>query len=268
MAVIAEAGAVSMSVRNIFHVYVDESSQTGHQFMVIGAVFCSKDAAPQIAATMEECLSRHGQRASKEFHWNELTSHTLQMYKDVLSALICFTIMRRKMRYRALVIEMAKVDRTLDGSRSRETVLAKFIFTLVFGFARSFGPNIKYHVWIDKRADSLEDLEMDQRTLHSLNNEAKSKFGWEQGPFASVKFVDSKKSRLIQAADMITGAVAYETNQKHKASNASKHRTALLQHVIACSTLKTLARQSPRWPFGFQIRHFDFSKSSVSTPKR
>ena len=102
---------------------------------------------------------------------------------------------------------------------------------------------------------------MDERTLYSLNNEAKSKFGWDEGPFASVRFVNSKKSRLIQAVDMITGAVAYETNQKHKALDASKHRVALLRHVIDCSTLTTLAKASGRWPFEFQIQHFDFTKS-------
>lgn len=229
--------------------------------MVVGAVFCSKDAAPEIATAMEQTLSQHRQRATKEFHWNELTSHTLQLYKDVLSALIGFTITHHKMRYRALVVEMSKVDRSLDKYRSREALLAKFIFTLVFGFARQFGPNIKYYVWIDKRADSVDDLEMDKRTLHSLNNEAKSKFGWDEGPFASVRFVDSKKSRLIQAVDMITGAVAYETNQKHRALDASQHRVALLRHVIDCTTLKTLAEPTPRWPFGFQIMHFDFTRA-------
>ena len=139
--------------RNVFHVYVDESSQTGHGYMVIGAILCSKDAAPVLAAAMDECLAQHGQRATKEFHWNELTSHTFQLYKDVLSAIIGFTIVRRKMRYRALVLDMSQVDRSLDQNRSREALLAKFIFTLVFGFARQFGPNVQYYVWIDKRAE-------------------------------------------------------------------------------------------------------------------
>lgn len=118
-------------------------------------------------------------------------------------------------------------------------------------------------VWIDKRADSLDDLEMDKRTLYALNNKAKSKFGWQEGPFASVRFVDSKTSRLIQAVDMITGAVAYETNHKHKAADASQHRVALLKHVIEKSTLKTLSKPSPRWPFGFQIQHFNFTTAKI-----
>lgn len=251
-----------MSDSDVIHVFLDESSQTGHAHMVVGALFCRKVAAREIAAAMDRCLLNHSQKPTKEFHWNELTKHTSQLYKDVLSMLIGFTVTQRKMRYRALVVEMAKVDWSLEKRRSREALLAKFIFTLVFGFARSFGPNIRYVVWIDKRADSLDDLEMDKRTLYALNNEAKSKFGWEDGPFASVRFVDSKKSRLIQAVDMITGAVAYETNQKHRAPDASLHRVELLEHAIERSTLKTLAKPSPRWPFGFQIQHLTLPRAS------
>lgn len=249
-----------MAGRNVFHIYVDESSQTGHASMVIGAIFCSKEAAPEIAQTMDFLLRHHGQRADKEFHWTELKSHTLQLYKDVMETILGFAITRRKMRYRALIVDMRHVGPTLNRGRRREATLAKFIFTLVFGFARSFGPNIKYRVWIDKRADSVHDLEMDQRLLDALNDEAKIEFGWAEGPFVGVSFVDSKTSRLIQAVDMLTGAVAYETNEKHLAKDASVHRISLLQHVIACSTLDTLAIPSPRWPIGFQIAHFDFAK--------
>lgn len=252
-----------MTDRNIFHIYIDESSQTGHGYMVVGALICRKDTAQDIADALQQCLTEHDQKPTKEFHWNELTKQTLQLYKDALSLLIGSTIKLRKMRYRALVVEMAQVDWSLNKRRHREMFLAKVIFTLVFGFARSFGPHIRFSVWIDKRADSLDDFEMDKRTLYSLNTEAKSKFGWAEGPFASVRFVDSKENRLIQAVDMITGAVAYETNEKHKAADASQHRLTLLKHAIECSTLTTFAEPSPRWPFGFQVRHFDISRSEA-----
>lgn len=253
-----------MADRKVVHVYVDESSQTGHGFMVVGAVFCSDDAAPEITAVMEGCLAQHRQRPDKEFHWNELTSNTLQLYMDLLDAIIGFATTRRHMRYRALVVEMAKIDWPPNRHRSREALLAKFIFALVFGFAPGSEPDTTYHVWIDKRADSLDDLEMDQRTLHALNTEARSTFGWAEDPFASVRFVDSKQSRPIQAVDMITGAVAYETNRKHEAPDASRHRVALLQHVIACSTLPTLAKPSPPSSDGFQIMDYQTTRSATA----
>lgn len=162
-----------MPPRNVFHVYVDESSQTGHEYMVIGAIFCRNDAAQEIAAEMDACLTRHQQRPNKEFHWTELKGHTLELYKDVLTKLIGFTAAPRKMRYRALVVDMKQVAHALSRDRNRETALAKLIFTLVYAFARRLGPNIRYDVCIDKRADSIHDVGMDVRTLCALNAEAK-----------------------------------------------------------------------------------------------
>lgn len=252
-----------MAEEPIFHIYVDESSQTGHEHMVVGAIFCRRDAASEIAQVMDDCLATYNQRSDKEFHWTELKRHTLPLYKDMSGRLVGFTRTRRKMRYRALVVEMKQIDRARDNRVTREEILAKFIFTLVFGFARDFGPNLRYYVWVDKRDNSLADGATDQKTFYSLNNKAKSIFGWQHGPFSDVKFVDSKKSRLIQATDLITGAVAYETNGKNLAKDASSHRIELLRHVIECSGLKTLAKPTPRWPFHFQIAHFDFEKSRV-----
>jgi hypothetical protein len=247
----------------VFHIYLDESSQTGHHFMALGAIFCRRDAAAEIALAMNECLATHKQRPDKEFHWTELKGHTLALYKDASAQLIGFTRRRRKMRYRALVVDTHQVDRTLNKERTVEETLAKFIFTLVFGFARDFGPKIRYYVWVDKRSSTMADKTTDKRTFYALNNKAKSEFGWKRGPFANVTFIDSKSSRLVQAADLITGAIAYETNGKHLVSDASKHRVALLRHIVDCSGLKTLAKPTPMWPFHFQIAHFDFEKSHV-----
>ncbi|MFN0217847.1 MAG: DUF3800 domain-containing protein [Hyphomicrobium sp.] len=256
-----------MTEDSVFHIYVDESSQTGHHYMAIGAIFCRRDAAAEISTAITETVLRHKQRADKELHWSELKGHTLGLYQDASSQLIGFTQKNRKMRYRALVVDAHQVDKSLNKDRRREVPLAKFIFTLVFGFARDFGPKIRYHVWVDKRSDTVADKTTDKQTLYALNNKAKTVFGWPEGPFADVAFVDSKKSRLIQATDILTGAVAYETNGKHLASDASKHRVALMRHIIEASRLQTLALPTPRWPFHFQIAHFDFEKSFIIRQK-
>ncbi len=247
----------------IFHIYIDESSQTGHHFMVVGAIFCRQDAAREIAEAMNNCLADHKQRSDKEFHWTKLKGHTLSLYKEAASLLIGFTRKNRKMRYRALVVDTHQVSHALNKHGTREETLAKFIFTLVFGFARDFGPNIRYFVWVDKRSNTVADNTTDKVSLHTLNNKAKSTFGWNEGPFVDVQFIDSTKSRLIQATDLITGAIAYETNGKHLALNAGRHRVALLRHIVEHSGLETLATPTPRWPFHFRIAHFDFEASKV-----
>lgn len=238
-----------------FHIYVDESSKSADHFAV-GAVFCRRDAAREIAGMVTDCCVRHNQRSDKEIHWTELKNHLLPLYTEVSTSLIGFTQKKRKMRYRALLVEKKTLQRRPD--KNREEVIATFIFTLVFRFAADFGPNINYHVFIDApQGDEGQNVPL----RHMLNNRCKSKLGFDDKPFLGVSYVRSEKSRLIQAADLLTGAIAYEMNGQHQEQTASKHKRALWEALLRASGLKTFARQTPYWPKTFQILPFDARKS-------
>jgi hypothetical protein len=58
----------------------------------------------------------------------------------------------------------------------------------------------------ERQADTL---------FYSLNNECTHDLGFTRKPFKTVKFVLSENSRGVQAADLMTGAIAYETNRRH-----------------------------------------------------
>lgn len=64
---------------NSFHIYVDETSKSSAYFGV-GAIFCRRDAAEEIAGYMSGAVLAHQQRADKEFHWTELKRHLLPLY--------------------------------------------------------------------------------------------------------------------------------------------------------------------------------------------
>jgi hypothetical protein len=164
------------------------------------------------------------------------------------------------MRYRALIVESRRIDRTIDTEANREDILAKFIFTLVYFFVREFGENIDYRVFIDSPHGDEGPAVAVQCML---NNRCKSDLGFASMPFKQVTYARSEKSRLIQAADLITGAIAYETNGLHRVANASKHRKRLWADMLAASTLSSFAVPTKFWPKLFQIQHFDFEKSVV-----
>jgi hypothetical protein len=134
--------------KRAFHLYVDESSKSATYYGV-GAIFCRSDSAPQIASAMSAAIALHKQRPDKEIHWTELKGHLLPLYRDVALKLIGYAQPNGRMRYRALMIESAKVSRAVDRDANREDILAKFIFTVVYQFAREFGPNLDYHVFVD-----------------------------------------------------------------------------------------------------------------------
>jgi hypothetical protein len=245
---------------NSFHIYVDETSKSSDYFGV-GAIFCRRDAADEIAGYMSRAVLDHKQRADKEFHWTELKGHLLPLYTEVGCKLICFGQKPKpKMRYPALMVESRRVDRTIDEDANREDILAKFIFTLAYFFVKEFGQNIDYRVFIDS-PDGEEGASVAIQCM--LNNRCKSKLGFANRPFKQVTYVRSEKSRLIQAVDLITGAIAYETNGLHRVANASKHRQRLWADMLAASKLSSFAVPTEFWPKLFQIQHFDFEKSVV-----
>lgn len=245
---------------NRFHIYVDETSKSSAYFGV-GAIFCRRDAAEEISTYMSGAALVHQQRADKEFHWTELKGHLLPLYTEVGCKLIGFAQKPKpKMRYRALMVESRHIDRTIDEDANREDMLAKFIFTLVYFFVKEFGENLDYRVFIDS-PDGEERSSVALQCM--LNNRCKSQLGFENRPFKQVAYVRSENSRLIQAVDLLTGAIAYETNGLHRATSASKHRQRLWADMLAASTLPSFAVPTKFWPKLFQIQHFDFEKSLV-----
>ena len=242
-----------------FHLYVDETSKASAYFGV-GAIFCRRDAAKEISAEIAEYVVAHGQRADKEIHWTDLKNHLLPLYRATGTKLVSYTQKPKKMRFRTIMVESKHVDWKIDPKANREDTFAKFIFTLVYGFAKDFGPNIKYHVFIDS-PDGTEGASPKTRAM--LNNRCKSQLGFIE-PFKTVKYVRSENSRMIQATDLIAGAVAYETNGHHRASDAAKHRLQLWSEMLAASNLSTFAVPTKFWPKTFQIGHFDFEKSRLT----
>jgi hypothetical protein len=244
--------------RQSFHIYVDDSSKAEAYFGV-GAVFCRRDAAQELKRFIDDAVVRHRQRPEKEIHWSELKGHLLPLYSEVGTKLIAWAGPRRpKIRYRALIMESRLVDRKLDPNANGEDLMAKFMFTLLRDFARQFGEHVDYHVFIDSPTGDETGA---AKLFYSLNNECAHQLGFKRQPFQTVKFVLSHKVRGIQAADLITGAIAYETNRLHVREVRSKHKQQLWSDMLAASALGTFAKPTRYYPQQFQIWHFDVAKS-------
>lgn len=245
---------------NTFHIYVDETSKSA-TFMGVGALFTRKDSGASIAEMVQAALPAHGQRPDKEIHWTELSNHLLPLYSSVAVDLInCTQIKPYRMRYHAMMIERSKIDRSINEGLNREQILERFIFALIFKFASSFGPENIYHVFIDS-SDGSEESNPALRGM--LNNRCFSHFKKRTNPFHTVKYVRSENSRLIQAVDLLSGAVAYETNSLHLAAKRSKHKHALWSTMLEASRLPTFAQPTANRMSRFQIMHFDFEKSAA-----
>lgn len=249
--------------RQVFHIYVDESSKNDTYFAV-GAILCENKSAAAIASEINQLVASHQQRPDKEIHWKEFKNSSLlvPLYCTVGTTLISFTQNKpRRMRFRSIIVERQHIIRDRDNGETMEDVIAKFIFTLVFNMAEQVGGSVDYFVYIDSPdGDERSDI----RTRSSLNNRYKTKFNAPDGPFKSVKFVRSEASRLIQATDLMTGVIAYEMNGRHLAPGAALHKRKVFADMLAQSKLTTFTVPTKHYPPQFQIQHFDFTKSQFT----
>jgi len=243
-----------------FDIYVDETSKNS-PFMGVGALFTRKDSARSIAQMMQETIDSFGDRPDREIHWTELKNHQLPMYKAVaLKLMACNQVKPYRMRFNALIVETSKIDKSVSEGANREVILSKFMFGLVFQMASNFGINNHYRVFIDSPHGREEP---DPALKAMLNNRAYSRSGQRTDPFKVVRYVRSENSRLIQAVDLLAGAIAYETNSLHLACQPAKHRLGLWRAMLDASAYETFAEPTRARLNRLQIMHFDFEKSAV-----
>jgi len=244
----------------IFDIYIDETSKNS-QFMGVGALFARKDSARAIAKDIQDAVVALSDKPERELHWTKLKNQHLPLYRDVaLKLMACTQVKPYRMRFNALIVETSKIDRSINAGDNREVILDKFMFGLIFQMAANFGVNNAYRVFIDSPHGREEE---DVALLSMLNNRAFSRSSRRTNPFKVVRYVRSENSRLIQAVDLLAGAIAYETNSLHLAEKPAKHRLELWSAMLRASGCETFAAPTTARMNRFQIMHFDFEKSAA-----
>jgi hypothetical protein len=121
-----------------------------------------------------------------------------------------------RIRFTCIVIDSHKSNHREYNEGDSELGFTKYTFTLLFKFARihkrpMFPPH--FYVHLDKR-ETPYDPEVKRITL---NYRDAADHGRDYEAYKLVHFVDSKKSSLIQMADVFTGIIAADWNRKHNA---------------------------------------------------
>ncbi len=257
---------VTQTKRQIFNIYVDETSKNDTYFGV-GAILCEDKAATFLEGWMHERIAANKQPFEKEIHWKDFkkSNDLVNLYTEVGTSLIGFAINApRRLSYRSILAESRRIQRDKRAGETLDDVIAKFVFTLVFEAAVRVGSTVDYHVYIDT-VDG--DERSNVATLCALNNKYKSKFRLEEGPFKSVEYVRSETNRLIQATDLLTGVIAYEMNGRHLVPGAALHKKQVFEAMLAKSRFRTFTEPTKHYPPQFQIRHFDFARSTFTLLK-
>lgn len=234
-------------------IHCDESSQTQHRFIVIGALCCRSDITPAFTELIDETIAPHG--GTSELKWGKIKRKNLPMYEAVMGD-VFKAIAKRLLSYHCLVIDSSKANHAAFNDGDREIGFNKYLFTLLYKFARVYRSNTHFFVDLDDRTTQHTPEKM--RSMLNARVAREMKLGYS--PYRSVRFVTSHKSRMIQVADVLTGAVAYHTNRNYLRRDASDHKKAFAEHVRKLSGLGSLgiATSYSAAQRGIDIWHLDW----------
>lgn len=216
-----------------YHIYCDESCQNAHKYLVISAIYCDPTTAKNLAKSITTIQEKHG--SSGELKWSKIKRLNIDMYDEIYQ-LLAKLAYENHIQICALVVDTTKADHKKYSNGDADLGFTKFLFTMLYNFASRKSKHNNYFVYLDDRT-TKHTTEKLRETLNT-----KSSRLLECSPFRIVEFADSATSKVIQAADLISGIVAYEANMKHLALNASDHKKEILRRAKSHFKLHTFGR--------------------------
>jgi hypothetical protein len=237
----------------IAEIYVDESSQSNHRYLVIGAVINMLLDAPVLNAAIAKARLPDLPKNS-EAKWSKVSKAKLPAYKRIVDVLFDTS---HGIHFHCLVIDTTLLDHKRFNAGSREIGFNKEIYQLAMKCARLYSKAI-FHLYPDRR----ETTQTPEELRLILNRGCRSKGDKRDWPFRRCQFRDSKATSLLQLADIIMGAIAFNLNGHDKKPNASPAKCELSSYVLERAKIKDVFK-STAVSADFTIWHRRLKKKGV-----
>jgi hypothetical protein len=202
----------------ICNVYCDESCHLEHdrcKVMVLGAVWCPRESAPQIADRMREIKVRHGMAEDFEAKWTKVSPARQQMYMDIID----FFFDSRDLHFRGVIVpDKSRLQHEHFG-QDHDTFYYKMYFTML---KQVLSPSSTYHIYLD-----VKDTHGGQKVAKLHDVLCNSMYDFSKSIIGRLQVVRSHEVQQIQIADLLVGVVGY-VNRDITGSSA---KAALSQRV-------------------------------------
>jgi hypothetical protein len=174
-------------------VYIDESSQNNHRYLVIGSVATTTTDAAALAAAIT--TARQPELPQDEAKWTKVSKKKLPAYRRVVDVLFNDEV---KVHFHSLVVDTTRIDHKRFNSGSREIGFNKEVYQLAMKYARLYSTAL-FHLYPDYRVTTQrpEDLRL---TLNRGCSKAGDKRDW---PFRRCQFRESKTTLPLQLVDTV-----------------------------------------------------------------
>ena len=230
--------------KEICEIYLDESSQTKHRFLVLGAIVVSLLDTERLNDLITK--ARLPELPAKEAKWAKVSRAKLSAYKRIVSVLFDNPDLAH---FHSLFVDTTHQDHKRWNEGSHEIGFSKEIYQLAFKCSRLYR-NSLFHLYPDRRRTKQRPEEL-RLILNRGCRKAGDKRDW---PFRRCQFRDSDLTLPLQLTDILIGAIAYQLNGHAVAPTAAPHKVELSQFILDRANVKSACRWTARsgrftiWP--------------------
>jgi hypothetical protein len=174
----------------ISNVYLDETSQNAHDYLVLGGLILHKSCVGRFDDLV--IRARQPELPFGEMKWEKVSRSKLPAYKRVVDVFFDGSDDCQPMQFHSVVVYMPKIKDRLYNSGSREVGFNKDVYQLCMKFGRLYKSRL-FHVYPDQRATKNSTENLRQILNFSMRKKADKK-DW---PYRRIHFQDFKKTLRI-----------------------------------------------------------------------
>lgn len=218
-------------------VYVDESSQTKHRYLVLGSLIIHTEHEAALAA--EIARARLPELPNGEMGWVKVSRSKLEAYRRVVDAFFDNPQRYGPYEFHSLAVDTHQIRDNVWNQGSREVGFNKEIFQICNKVARLHSARL-IRVYLDSR-----DTKSSPDELRLILNRYRARKGDRRDwPFRRVHFRNSADCQIMQLVDVLLGGVAYRLNGHHLAENASPPKIDLSNHILRRARVADVTRDT------------------------
>jgi hypothetical protein len=260
------------------HIYIDESSQNDHDYMVLGGIVVPLAFAQQLEEDLDNAKPPNWRGIGsdgfpREIGWKLVSNGSFERYKKIVDAYASFGHRRldgianagRVMLYYS-VVDLHIPGRVYSGNRRGSIAFEREMYFHCLSIARRDYQHL-WHVYPDDRSSRV----LTEREFSTLLSRGMAKSGAKRiWPARRLNYRDSRDVQAIQVSDVICGAIAYHLNGHYDDPKANKDRRLLSDYVLDRFKIRPYVEQKKDKGFGPLVlwfrEHIDKPVSRHPTP--
>lgn len=241
------------------NVYIDESSQTKHRFLVLGGLVVPLSHAAAfesdiIAARDHTIPISKPDGTPRVIKWEKANAYNLAAYKKVVDAFFTFPTrhnipLHKNVNIHCVAVDTSKKDLKASGDGDMEIGFDKEVYFLCVPLIGKRFPKELFHVYPDRRTNK-HPLNEAQRIM----NFGARKYGdTREWPYRRLRFEDPERCQALQVVDIFIGALAYRINGHYDKLEANPAKKQLSDHILRWAKIKNPFETTPYYLKRFNV---------------